>query len=58
MHHIRCTSELFCAKIVMDTKKDFEATMAECREVTDQYRSPTAGKAFGQMILRLAAPLL
>ena len=42
----------------MDTKKDFEATMAECREVTDQYRSPTAGKAFGQMILRLAAPLL
>ncbi len=43
---------------VADTKKDFVETMAECREVTDSYRDPSAGKAAGQMILRLVAPLL
>ena len=57
-HHFENGCLYAHCKAVMDTKKDFEATMAECREVTDQYRSPTAGKAFGQMILRLAAPLL
>jgi len=57
-HHFENGCLYAHCKAVMDTKKDFEATMAECREVTDQYRSPTAGKAFGQMILRLVAPLL
>ena len=57
-HHFENGCLYAYCKAVMDTKKDFEATMAECREVTDQYRAPTAGKAFGQMILRLVAPLL
>ena len=57
-HHFENGCLYAHCKAVMDTKKDFEATMAECREVTDQYRAPTAGKAFGQMILRLVAPLL
>ena len=44
---------------VMETKKDFEETFAQCREVTEYY---TYGRGaflrFGQMLLRLAAPLM
>ena len=44
---------------VMDTRKDFEETFAQCTEVTEQY---TSGRgAFlkcEQMLLRLAAPLM
>ena len=44
---------------VMETKKDFEETLAQCREVTEYY---TYGRGaflrFGQMLLRLAAPLM
>ena len=44
---------------VMDTKRDFEATMAQSREVTEQYRSGRgAFLRFGQMLLRLVAPLM
>jgi cardiolipin synthase len=39
---------------VMDTKKDFEETFAQCKEVTRQYASGRgAFLRFGQMILRL-----
>ena len=44
---------------VMDTKRDFEETFAKCTEVTEYY---TTGRGaflrFGQMILRLFAPLM
>ena len=44
---------------VMDTKKDFEETFAQCKEVTRQYASGRgAFLRFGQMILRLVAPLM
>ena len=43
---------------VMDTKRDFEETMAECREVTDDYKAPTAGKNLLMLILRFIAPLM
>ena len=50
---------LYCAcKAVMDTKADFEATMAECREVTSDYANPGAGMRLAQLVLRLFAPLL
>ena len=44
---------------VMDTKRDFEETFAKCREVTGYYVSGRgAFLRFGQMLLRLAAPLM
>ena len=44
---------------VMDTKKDFEETFAQCREVTDHYVSGRgAFLRLGQLFLRLAAPLM
>ncbi len=44
---------------VMDTKKDFEETFAKCQEVTQQYASGRGALLrFGQMLLRIAAPLM
>ena len=44
---------------VMDTKRDFEETFAQCKEVTDFYANGRGAiMRFGHMILRLAAPLM
>ena len=44
---------------VMDTKKDFEETFAQCKEVTDYYaHGRGAFLRLEQMLLRLAAPLM
>ena len=44
---------------VMETKYDFIRTFDQCREVTDYYASGRgAFLRFGQMLLRLAAPLM
>jgi cardiolipin synthase len=44
---------------VMDTKRDFEETFAKSKEVTKFYANGRgAFMRFGQMILRLAAPLM
>lgn len=43
---------------VLDTKRDFEQTLAECHEVTDQYKDPSAGKNLLMLILRFFAPLM
>ena len=44
---------------VMETKKDFEETFAKCTEVTQHYASGRGAiLRFGQLLLRLAAPLM
>jgi cardiolipin synthase len=44
---------------VLDTKKDFEETFAQCTEVTDYYANGRGAiQRFGQMFLRIAAPLM
>jgi cardiolipin synthase len=44
---------------VMDTKRDFEETFKQCKEVTEYY---TEGRGaflrLSQLLLRLAAPLM
>ena len=58
-HHFENGCLYLNCQAVLDTRKDFEQTMAQCREVTEQY---TSGKnqflRFGQLLLRLFAPLL
>lgn len=44
---------------VMDTKRDFEETFAQCKEVTEYYTNGRgAFMRLGQLLLRLAAPLM
>ena len=57
-HHFENGCLYYDCKAVMDTKADFEATLAECRDVTEEYADPRAGMRFAQLILRLFAPLL
>ncbi|MBR2546798.1 MAG: PLDc N-terminal domain-containing protein [Eubacterium sp.] len=57
-HHFENGCLYTHCQAVMETKADFESMFEQCREVTEEYRSPTAGKAFGQMLLRLVAPLM
>ena len=57
-HHFENACLYGYCKAVQDTKADFDSMIAQSREVTDEYKSPTAGKALGQMILRLVAPLM
>ena len=57
-HHFENGCLYTHCQAVMETKADFESMFEQCREVTEEYRSPTAGKALGQMLLRLVAPLM
>ena len=43
---------------VLDTKRDFDEILPECREVTEKYKSPKAGMNILMLILRFIAPLL
>ncbi len=58
-HHFENGCLYANCQAVMDTKKDFEETFAQCTEVTEKY---TTGRSallrFEQMLLRLAAPLM
>lgn len=58
-HHFENNVLLMGCDAVQEIAADFEATFAQCREVTEQYRTPR-GKAMGtwQYILRLFAPLM
>ena len=58
-HHFENNVLLMGSDAVQEIALDFEATFAQCREVTEQYRMPR-GKAMGtwQYILRLFAPLM
>ena len=49
---------MFCQS-VLDTRMDFERTIAQCTEVTEQYATNTGRLLkFKQMLLRLFAPLM
>ena len=58
-HHFENGCFYADCEAVMDTKKDFEETFAKSTEVTEYYATGRgAFLKFGQMILRLAAPLM
>ena len=58
-HHFENGCFYADCQAVMDTKKDFEETFEKSTEVTEYYSSGRgAFLRFGQMILRLAAPLM
>ena len=57
-HHFENGCLYACTTAVADTKRDFEQTMAQSCEVTDDYRAPGAGLRLKQLILRLLAPLM
>ena len=45
-------------KAVLDTKEDFDNTLAKCVEVSDKYLKNDKIISLGQMILKLFAPLM
>ena len=57
-HHFENGCLFAYCSAVAEVKKDFEKTMAECREVTAEYMAPGAGRQLKQLILRLFAPLM
>ncbi len=58
-HHFEDGCLLIGCEAIGKIKKDFEETFTECKEVTAEYRDGrSAPLRFGQMILRLVAPLL
>ncbi|MCR5558139.1 MAG: cardiolipin synthase [Butyrivibrio sp.] len=58
-HHFENGCLYAGCQAVMDTKKDFEKMFSEANEVTEYYRSGRGSfLRFGQMLLRLVAPLM
>ncbi|MCR5031272.1 MAG: cardiolipin synthase [Lachnospiraceae bacterium] len=58
-HHFEDGCLLVGCGAVTDIRKDFDDTFRQCREVTEKYRTGrSAGLRFGQLLLRLFAPLL
>ena len=58
-HHFENGCLYAACDAVMDTKRDFEETFKQCREVTEYYTSGRgAFLRFSQLLLRLAAPLM
>lgn len=57
-HHFENSCLHADCEAVKDTRRDFENTMAECEEVTETYKAPTAGQSFLMHLLRFIAPLL
>ena len=58
-HHFENGCFMVDCDVVMDIKHDMEKTMAESREVTDQYKEGrSATLRLGQLFLRLFAELL
>ena len=58
-HHFENGCLYYDCQAVLDTKRDFEDTFAQCKEVTEEYR--TGRGQFlrpKQLVLRLIAPLL
>ena len=58
-HHFENGCLYMLCQAVMDTKADFERTMSECADVTEQYNTGRGQfLKFKQLLLRLFAPLL
>ena len=58
-HHFENGCWFFGGHTPLDIKADFDRTMAQCEEVTEQYLSGRGRfLKFGQLLLRLVAPLL
>ncbi len=58
-HHFENGCLLYNCKVVPDIKKDFDETLAQCREVTEEYRTGrTTSRRFHHLLLRLLAPML
>ena len=58
-HHFENGCLYADCQAVMDTKRDFEETFAQCREVTEYYTTGRGSfQRFKHMILRLFAPLM
>ncbi len=57
-HHFENGCLYTNCEAVIKTREDFEATFAECREVTEEYADPKVGKKLSLLILRFLAPLM
>lgn len=58
-HHFENAVYMYKTDCIMDIKKDFEETFAECRNVTEKYGiRPNLFVRFYKSILRLVAPLM
>jgi len=58
-HHFENACLYINCRAVADTKYDFDRMLEACREVTEQYTTGRSqGLRFGQLVLRLFAPLL
>ena len=58
-HHFEDGCLMIDCEAVREMKADFDATFPSCQEVTEKYRSGrSAGLRFGQLVLRLFAPLM
>ena len=58
-HHFENACLFAHCKAVADVKQDFDATFAECEDVTEKYATgQDAAMRFSQLIMRLFAPLL
>ena len=58
-HHFENGCLYYDCQAVQDTKRDFEDTFAQCKEVTEEYRTGRGQfLRLKQLVLRLIAPLL
>ena len=58
-HHFENGCLMYGSQAVLEVKRDLDATLPQCREVTEQYRSGrSATLRLGQMFLRLFAELM
>ena len=57
-HHFENGCLYYGCDAVADTKADFERMFAESKEVTQDYTNPKDTARFGDLVLRLAAPLM
>ena len=57
-HHFENACLYVGCDAVIETRDDFERTMAECKEVTQDYMDPWAVTRFWHLILRFFAPLI
>ena len=58
-HHFENGCLYYDCQAVLDTKRDFEDTFAQCKEVTEEYRTGRGQfLRLKQLVLRLIAPLL